>query len=279
MTRAEPATPEIGFLSLPAASGHDGLTIEYLRFGQAEAKDMDKGDDASPVIVLLHEGLGSVSQWGGFTAALAARTGLAVFAYSRPGYGSSGPVAGDYAPDYMSSEATQILPAVLAAARIDRPVLFGHSDGATVALLYAAAFPDRARAVIVEAPHVFVEDISVKAIARIGAAARETALIERLGRHHDDPEGVFWRWNRIWLSPAFRPWDITAELCSLRAPLLLIQGEDDEYGTLAQIDAIAASVAGPVTRLMLPDCGHSPHRDQPSAVLAASAAFLGSDKT
>lgn len=227
-----------------------------------------------PVIVLLHEGLGSVSQWGDFPAALAEATGCRVFVYSRPGYGKSGPVAGPYDRNYLSREATAVLPAVLATAGINRPILFGHSDGATIALLHAAAFPDAVRAIIIEAPHVFVEDVTIAGLTSIAAAARETSLIERLGRYHADPAGVFWRWNDIWLDPGFRDWTITTEIRAIRCPVLAIQGEGDEYATLGQIDAIADAVPGPVEQLILADCRHTPHRDQRSAILNATARFI-----
>lgn len=265
--------------TLPSAAGQDilmlppaGTAIACARFDPPAAAP--EADRVRPTIVLLHEALGSVSQWGSFPARLAEACALPVFAYSRPGYGRSGPVAGDYAPDYLSHEATTILPAVLAAAGITRPILFGHSDGATIALLHAAAFPQGPRAIVVEAPHSFVEEKAVQAIARIGAAAQETALIDRLGRHHDDPEGIFRRWSRIWLSPAFRNWDIRATIAAIRCPVLAIQGEADEYGTLQQIDVLEAALPGRVERLVLADCGHSPHRDQRTRVLTATARFI-----
>lgn len=227
-----------------------------------------------PPLVFLHEGLGSLALWGEVPARIAARTGAAVLVYSRRGYGRSSPLRAPRTPCYLHDEALRVLPAVLAQAGLARPILFGHSDGASIALIYAGAHPDAVAGLILEAPHVFVEDMTVAAIAKIGAAARETALLAKLARYHDDSAASFWGWNRIWLDPAFRSWRIIAELPAITAPLLLIQGADDEYGSLAQIDAITSAVAGPALSLILADCGHSPHRDQYTAVEDAAAAFV-----
>jgi pimeloyl-ACP methyl ester carboxylesterase len=226
-----------------------------------------------PSIVLLHEGLGSVAMWRDFPERLGARSGCGVFAYSRAGHGRSAPAPLPRDPDYLEREATDILPDVLTTAAIDRPVLFGHSDGGSIALAFAAAFPETVRGLILEAPHVFVEDLSVASIA----AARETypSFRERLARYHDDVDATFRGWNDIWLDPRFRSWSIVDRLDRITVPVLTIQGANDEYGTLAQLDAIETHVPG-ARRLVIAGSGHSPHRDAEDTVLDAAAAFIES---
>lgn len=237
------------------------------------------GDAAAPLIVFLHEGLGSLAMWRDFPAALCQRLGARGLVYSRPGYGRSTPRPPDetWGVDFMHTQAQEVLPTLLAALGVDpardRLWLFGHSDGASIALLYAAHHPQALQGAIVLAPHIFVEDISVTSIEQARAAYQSTALPQRLAKYHDDPDSAFWGWNGIWLNPAFRAWTITSELAHIRCPVLAIQGLDDEYGTLAQIDGIAQRVPG--SRLLkLPQCGHSPHRDQPEAVIQAAADFI-----
>jgi len=231
--------------------------------------------DAGPVIVFLHEGLGSVSMWREFPARLCARLGLRGLVYSRPGYGRSTPrAAGErWGPDFMHHQALQVLPALLGALDVPSPyLLFGHSDGGSIALIHAASFPDRVAGVIALAPHILVEDISVRSIEQARNAWLETDLRDRLARHHADPESAFRGWNEIWLAPEFRCWSIEALLTSIRCPVLAIQGYDDEYGSMAQIDGIAAAL--PDTGLLkLEHCGHSPHRDRPEEVIEASRDF------
>jgi pimeloyl-ACP methyl ester carboxylesterase len=248
------------------------VRIEYQWVGNTER--------TAPVIVFLHEGLGSVAMWRDFPARLCAAAGARGLVYSRPGYGRSTPrAAGEqWQPDFMHRQARELLPALLSALEIDpqrdRVWLFGHSDGGSIALLYAATFPDALQGAIVLAPHIVVEDVSVTSIAQARAAYRTTDLRARLARYHDDPDSAFWGWNDIWLAPAFRNWSIEEELAAIRCPLLAIQGLDDEYGTLEQVRGIARRV--PQTQLLeLPDCGHSPHKDQPEAVIAAATALLG----
>ena len=229
-------------------------------------------------LVFLHEGLGSVAQWRDWPAQLCAATGRAGWAYSRRGYGRSSPVpdvrgAGRLQPDYMHREALHVLPRLLAALGVEQPVLVGQSDGATIALIHAAHH--RLTACVVMAPHLMVEDVSVRSIEQARQAFEHGPLRQRLARFHDDVDGAFWQWNDIWLSPAFRAFDIRDECRAITAPLLAIQGLQDEYGTLAQIHDLQRAV--PHARLLeVPACGHSPHRDQPAAVNAAIAAFLGS---
>jgi pimeloyl-ACP methyl ester carboxylesterase len=232
------------------------------------------GDQSTSLpIVLLHEGLGSVSMWRDFPEALAAATRRRVMAYSRFGHGASDPPADRHTVQFMHDEA-RLLPAVLDAARIGRVHLMGHSDGGSIALIAASEQPDRVETLLLEAPHVFVEDLSVASIARTTTAYRDTDLRARLARHHRHVDVMFSGWSDVWLDPEFRTWNLEPFLPEIACPVLLVQGEQDEYGTLDQIDAIARQVSGPVERLVLPHCGHSPHRDQPDLVLSAMARFL-----
>ena len=245
----------------------DGLQLESHRI---------PGASDQPTLVFLHEGLGSVALWRDWPARLCARLGWAGLVYSRQGYGRSSPRPdvrghGRLQPDYMHREALQVLPALLRAKGIERPVLLGHSDGGTIALLHAAHHP--VSACIVMAPHVIVEEVSVRSIKEARTAYEAGALRQRLARYHADVDVAFWQWNDIWLSDAFRSFDIRDDCARITAPLLAIQGEDDPYGTMAQIDEIAARVPQAV-RLKLSRCGHSPHRDQPTAVEAAIERFL-----
>jgi pimeloyl-ACP methyl ester carboxylesterase len=223
---------------------------------------------------MLHEGLGSVAHWRDFPMRLAAETGAGVFVYSRYGHGDSDALDAPREITYMHEEAETVLPDVLRQAGIDRPILFGHSDGASIAILYAGRFPDSVSALILEAPHVFVEQVSVESIVQAKVAYETTDLRVRLGRYHAHVDAMFRGWNDIWLDPAFRAWNIESSLDTIRCPLLVIQGEDDEYGTLRQIEAIRARVPS-VEFAILADCRHAPHRDQPDATLRRIAAFLG----
>ena len=231
---------------------------------------------AGPTLVLLHEGLGSVSAWGRFPRAVATRTGLRVVVYSRAGYGRSEPVSLPRPLDYMEREAHGSLPALLDALAIDDAVLVGHSDGASIALVYAASEHGRTRTrgLFLMAPHVFCEDLSVIAIERSKRAYQDTDLRERLSRHHDDVDVAFWGWNEAWRDPGFRNWTIAPYLADIAAPAVVVQSEADPYGTLDQVEAVEAGSGGPVQRLLLSDCGHAPHKDRPEAVLDALAAFV-----
>ena len=236
-------------------------------------------DCVAPLVVFLHEGLGSLSMWKDFPERLCAAAGCRGLVYSRPGSGHSTPrAAGEvWAPDYLHRQAHQVLPRLLEALDIDTarhpPWLFGHSDGASIALLFASRFVRRVAGAIVLAPHIVVEDLSVSSIEASRTAYLETDLRTRLAKHHNDPDSAFWGWNRIWLDPAFRRWSIEREIESIRCPLLAVQGLDDEYGTLEQIRGIARRVPG-TQSLELPDCRHSPHRDQPDALIAAATQFI-----
>jgi pimeloyl-ACP methyl ester carboxylesterase len=209
---------------------------------------------------------------------MARATGMGVLVYSRWGYGCSDPVPLPRPLSYMHDEALASLPEVLDAARVRSCVLFGHSDGGSIALVFAGSgLPqaERVRGLVLEAPHVFVEDLSIQSIA----AARDayhggSDLRERLARHHADVEGAFRGWNDAWLDPGFRAWNIEEYLPRVRVPSLVVQGADDPYGTLAQLDAIARQSGAAVKRLVLPGCGHAPHRDRPDEVEAAVVAFV-----
>lgn len=233
-------------------------------------------DPAAPVMVFLHEGLGSVALWKDFPDALCRALGWRALLYSRPGYGHSTPRADDehWGPDFMHRQADHVLPAVLAALGIQRPWLFGHSDGGSIALLYAAHFPQDLCGAIVVAPHIEVEAISLESIRAAREAYQHQGLRERLARYHAQVDSAFYGWNDVWLSPAFRDWRIDDELTAIRCPLLAIQGEDDEYGTLQQVFGIRDRLPG--TRVVtLPGCGHSPHRDQPHVMIDVVRDFLG----
>jgi pimeloyl-ACP methyl ester carboxylesterase len=248
------------------AAGRE-LRIEHEWVGSAAA--------GAAVMVFLHEGLGSVAMWRDFPARLCETLGMRGLVYSRPGYGQSTPRAPDekWGPGFMHQQARDVLPALLRAVGVERPWLFGHSDGGSIALLHAAAFPDRLRGAIVLAPHILVEELSVTSIEQAREAYLHTDLRQRLARYHDDPDSAFWGWNDVWLSAAFRHWSIEEEIAAIGCPLLAIQGLDDEYGTLEQIRGIARRV--PQAKLLeLPDCGHSPHKDQPEAVIEAVTGFV-----
>ncbi len=223
-------------------------------------------------ILMLHEGLGSVAMWRDFPGRLATATGRRVIAWSRRGYGLSEPLPLPRDPDYMHREAGAV-PELMDCLELDQAVLFGHSDGASIALIAAARYPARVAGLILEAPHVIVEQVTVDSIAEARTTYRTTDLGRRLGRYHADADHAFWRWNDIWLDPRFRDWNIEDLLPAVEAPAMLIQGLDDEYGTLDQLDRIEA-VLPHTSRLVLADCAHSPHRDQPQAVLSAAASFL-----
>jgi pimeloyl-ACP methyl ester carboxylesterase len=225
-------------------------------------------------LVFLHEGLGCVALWRDFPARLSAATGLGAFIYSRAGYGKSPRTELPRKVTYMHEEA-ELLPAILRSHEISLAdaILVGHSDGASIALLCAAAQP--VRGLLLEAPHVFTEEVGLASIARAREAFLHGDLRARLARHHADVDAAFWGWNGPWLDPGFRRWNIESALPAVRAPVLVIQGADDEYGTLAQVRAIEGQAGGPVEALVLNQCGHSPHKDRADAVVERAAAFAG----
>lgn len=257
------AVREEGFLEV------DGRRLEYLRIAAAR-------EDA-PTLVFLHEGLGSVSLWRDFPARAAEATGCGAFVYSRAGYGRSDPEPGPWGADFMHRHALDVLPRVLEEARIVDAVLVGHSDGASIALVHAAADPSRVRALVLMAPHVFVEEVTVASIAALAEDCRASGdLPARFARHHGAGTGALLAaWTGVWLSPEFRAWSLESHLPRIDLPVLVIQGEADEYGTAAQVEAIEHGTAGRVETLLLGGVGHSPHRDAPDEVLAAMVEFIG----
>ena len=232
------------------------------------------GDGGRPWLVFLHEGLGCVALWRDFPDKLAQRLGMPGLLYSRRGYGRSDPLEGPREPEFMHHEALHVLPAVLAAHGIERYVLVGHSDGASIALIHAAHRPRGVAAAVLMAPHVFVEEISRTSIARITETYETTDLRARLARHHAHVDDAFLGWSRAWLDPRFLRWSLMPDCSRLTVPTLLVQGEDDEYGTLAQLDRIEAAAPTPPRRLVLPKCGHSPHRDCEAEVTQAIVTFI-----
>lgn len=228
---------------------------------------------AGPTLVFLHEGLGSIGQWRDFPARTVAATGLPAMVYARYGYGQSDVLAEPRQPDFMHREALDALPELLRRLGIARPILIGHSDGASIALIYAGS-GQPAAGVAVMAPHVFMEDRNIQGIIATRKTFESTDLPQKLARYHRDPAKTFLGWNDVWLSPGFRNWNIESYLAGIKCPLLAIQGYGDEYGSMEQVDRVARQTGGPAEVLKLEDCGHSPHRDQPEKVLASLAGFI-----
>lgn len=231
---------------------------------------------SAPTIVFLHEGLGSIGQWGDFPEQLCISSGLPGLVYERWGYGRSAGLENSRHNDYLHHEAQHSLPEVLAAGGIDEPpILFGHSDGASIALLFAATYPQCTRAVISEAAHVFVEEICLEGIRRAGRAFRHGKLRNGLRRYHEEnTDLMFAGWHDTWLRPERRAWDIQDELHSITCPTLVVQGQDDAYGTRAQVDAIASAVSGMVDIQWLPACGHTPHHERRETVVDFTIKFI-----
>ncbi len=247
-----------------------GRRLEYEWVG---APPGDRGRaPASPVVVMLHEGLGSVALWRDFPAAVAAAVKLPVLVYSRWGYGKSEPIPqGPRPPDYMIPEGRAALPELLTKLGVARPILLGHSDGGSIALIHAGSgLAPRPLGVITMAAHVFVETVSTISIAKARVAYEESDLRAKLARFHDDVDGAFYSWNCTWLLPAFiRGFNIEDEVARIGCPVTAIQGEDDEYGTVKQLESIRARSGGRAEIVLVPNCRHSPHRDQKEATLGA----------
>ena len=260
------------------------------------------GVERAPTLVFLHEGLGCVEMWRDFPERLSAATGLGALVFSRAGYGKSDPVEGPWPVRFMHEEALVVLPQVLDAFAIREAILVGHSDGGSIAIIHAGGVKDsRVRGLILEAPHVFVEEIGLQSIRGIGELYRSegagrmpanrpqdagapvgapkgapSVLKQRLARYHgENVDATFWGWNDVWLNPEFRPWNIEEYLPGIRVPVLLIQGEDDQYGTREQLRKIEAGCEGPVRTVMLEACGHSPHLDRAERVLEVMKEFVG----
>jgi pimeloyl-ACP methyl ester carboxylesterase len=243
----------------------DGRAIEY-RVVPGPVSDR-------PPLVFLHEGLGCAALWRDFPDRVARDLGVPALVYSRFGYGHSAGLTGPRTRRYLHDEALHVLPMLLDRLEIERPLLIGHSDGASIALIHAAASGRPVAGLVLMAPHVMVEPISVEGVARITETYHRTDLRERLSRYHAHVDDAFLGWSDIWLDPAFAEWSLEDEARQLTVPALLIQGEDDEYGTVAQIDRIAELARGPIERIVLAGCGHAPHRDQEATVIAAISAF------
>lgn len=243
----------------------DGCRLEYQWYGPPP------GD--APTIVFLHEGLGAITRWRDFPAAVCEGLGWGGLVYNRQGYGGSDPLPEPLTSSFMHHEALDVLPRVIDALEVQQPVLFGHSDGGSIALIYAAA--RRVRALILEAAHVFVEPVTVASIAALREVYRSSGLQTRLARHHGPHvDTLFDAWTQVWLSDEFRGWNIERCLRDVTSPTLVIQGKDDEYGTLKQVDAMVGALVAPVETLILDACGHSPHLDQRAAVETATVRFL-----
>ena len=259
MTALDPT----GFLTIGDAN------LEYRMLGPAP------GD--APTIVMLHEGLGSAGSWGDFPEKLQAATGAGVFSYSRAGYGASSPAQLPRSIDYMHVEALDVLPKILGAIGFRRGLLLGHSDGASIAAIYAGGVQDhRIRGLALIAPHFIVEDISVKSIGEIKVAYETTDLRAKLGRWHRHVDNAFYGWNGAWLNPEFRDWDISEYLAYIRVPVAIVQGADDHYGTIRQIEIAQEECYCPVDVSIITGAGHSPHREAPEATLNAIAEFARS---
>jgi len=250
--------------------------LEYRMIGPAP--------DQTPTIVMLHEGLGSAALWGDFPEKLQAATNTCVFAWSRTGYGASSPAKLPRPLDYMHIEALDVLPKLLDAIGFQRGVLLGHSDGASIAAIYAGSHQDhRVQGVALMAPHFIVEDVSVASIAEIKRAYETTGLKAKLARWHRDVDNAFYGWNGAWLDPKFRDWDISEYLAYIRVPVTILQGVDDQYGTMRQVEIAREECYCPVDVVVIPGAGHSPHREAPSVTLDAISEFanavLRDDKT
>ena len=240
--------------------------LEYRLIGPAPSD--------APTIVMLHEGLGSAALWGDFPDRLQAATGLGVFAYSRAGYGASSPVTLPRPLDYMTREALDVLPTLLDAIGFSRGLLLGHSDGASIAAIYAGASGDhRVRGVAMIAPHFIVEDVSIASIAEIRQTYEKTDLRAKLARWHRDVDNAFYGWNDAWLDPDFRRWDISEYLAYIRVPVAILQGEDDQYGTNRQVEIAQQECYCPLDVTMIPKAGHSPHREAVELTLTTVSEF------
>jgi pimeloyl-ACP methyl ester carboxylesterase len=246
-----------------------GRRIEYERLHPAREAA------GRPTLVFLHEGLGSLAMWKDFPRRVVEAAACPALVYSRFGYGNSDGLLAPRDPLYMHREALEVLPALLDEFQIESPVLIGHSDGASISLIFGGSTRRPLAGIVVMAPHVMVEGITIRGIAAARNAYLKTNLRDKLGRHHADPDRAFRDWNDIWLRPDFRAWNIEEYLPLIRCRVLAIQGECDEYGTLEQINIIARRASG-VELLPLKDCGHAPHRDQPLTVIRAVSGFIES---
>lgn len=254
------------FLQPSGALAIGSHELEYRFTGPSPAE--------APILVLLHEGLGSAALWGDLPQRLAAATGCGVFAYSRAGYGASSPVPLPLPLDYMQREALDVLPRVLDAISLRRGILIGHSDGASIAAIHAGAVQDhRVRGAALIAPHFIVEDVSIASIAKIKQDYERTELRAKLARWHSNVDNAFYGWNGAWLDPGFRDWDISEVLAGIRVPVAVIQGEEDQYGTLRQVEIAQQECHCPVEVTVIPGAAHAPHREAAEVTLATLAGF------
>jgi pimeloyl-ACP methyl ester carboxylesterase len=271
---------------MPAFAGHDDRVSDamttlapsgflHIADSDLEYRMIGPAPPDAPTIVMLHEGLGSAALWGDFPDRLQAATGMGVFVYSRAGYGASTSVTLPRPLDYMSREALEVLPALLNAIGFTRGVLLGHSDGASIAAIYAGAAGDhRLRGVVLIAPHFVVEDVSVASIAAIKQTYETTDLRTKLSRWHRDVDNAFYGWNGAWLDPGFRRWDISEYLAYIRVPVAILQGEDDQYGTIRQIEIAREECYCPVDVTLIPQSGHSPQREAAELTLVTISEFV-----
>lgn len=244
-----------------------GVRLEYYCIGDRSLEQ--------PTLVFLHEGLGSASMWKEFPMQLVEATGFNAFVYSRRGYGQSDPAVLPRQVDYMHTEALEVLPKLLDAVGIEQTILVGHSDGGSIALIFAATDPEqRTQGIVLLAPHVFNETLCVDSIAMAKDLYKTTDLRKRLAKYHADVDHTFWGWNDIWLLPEFMDWNIESYLPEITVPVLYIQGENDQYGTIAQANAVKQQCRGPVSINILPDCTHSAHLDQPDRTISLIQTFI-----
>ena len=242
---------------------------------QLEYRMVGPRPGVAPTIVLLHEGLGSVAVWGDFAERLSAATGAGVFSYSRQGYGNSSKAVLPRPVSFMQDEAREALPKVLDAIGFRRGFLLGHSDGGSIAAIYAGSVQDhRVLGLVLIAAHFFTEEMGLAEIRRARESFEHGDLRQKLARWHSDPDGAFWSWCRPWLDPEFLKWDITEELAHIRVPILIVQGEQDQYGTMRQIELAQQECYCPVEVALLPDARHAPHREAPEATLRAASEFI-----
>ncbi len=274
---AGPALHSAGVEQVDVQWQRSVVTVEYAWLGQVQAQSQRHG--SSPLLVFLHEGLGSLAMWKEFPSRLCHAANCKGLVYSRPGYGRSTTAAHDHAwrNDFMALQADELLPALLerlAVPAMAQPLwLIGHSDGASIALLHAASFPATVAGLVVLAPHLHVEDLTVHSIANLQAMYRDTDMPSRLAKYHTDADFVFQRWSRVWLAPGFRNWSIRNEVARITCPVLALQGVDDEFGTLQQVHDLA-KLATQTEIIELPQCGHSPQRDQAQQVIAQASRFI-----
>ncbi len=259
---------------IPAKAG-----IQYVAVGGASLEyiDIPASRAGRPELLLLHEGLGSVSMWRDFPAVLAAATGCRTIAYSRRGFGRSSPRIEPYGTRFMHDEALETLPSLRRELGITRPLLVGHSTGASMGLIHAGAGKWDVAGIVAMAPLTTVESSNVESILAARRQYEDTGWREKLARHHDDVDSVFYGWNDTWLRPEFRAWNILGDIAGIRCPVLAILGEDDPYSSVAQVEAIAASApaVAKVRILRIARCGHAPHREKPEVVVPAIAGMAG----